>query len=54
MKILKAILYWLSVIPPVIDALKGAVSGVKKGLEDVRNKHDLEEREKFDAANRND
>lgn len=54
MKLIKAILYWCSVIPPIIDALKGAVEGVKQGLQDVRNKHDQDERERFDKANRNE
>lgn len=56
MKNLKVVLYWLSVIPPVIDAIKGLVTGIKKGLEDVRTAAAAEEamREKFDKANRGD
>ena len=53
MRKVKAVLYWLSVVPVVIDLVKGAISGVKKGLEDIRKKADDEMQKRFDIANSN-
>ena len=53
MRKVKAVLYWLSVVPVVIDLVKGAISGVKKGLEDIRKKADDEMHKRFDIANSN-
>lgn len=52
MKKFRVFLYWVSVIPPLFDVLKGAVIGVKKGLEDIRQKADKDMQDKFDQANR--
>lgn len=38
MRMLKQVLYFLSIILPIVDSVRGAVVGVKKGLADV-HKH---------------
>ncbi|WNK14113.1 MAG: hypothetical protein [Microvirus sp.] len=48
MKQLKLILYWITLIPPVVDMVKGAIAGLKLGLQDIRDKH---EKGKWDQAN---
>lgn len=51
-----SLLYWLTVIPAIIDALRGAYIGVKKGLEDIKaekvEKKEAEQKAAFDRANR--
>ena len=37
-RLMKTILYWLTIVPPFLDALSGAVSGIKKGIEDIHNR----------------
>lgn len=36
MKKIKLILYWVSVVPVIIDLVKGAINGVNKGLQDIK------------------
>ena len=36
MKKIKVVLYWLAVVPVIVDLVKGAISGVKKGLVDLK------------------
>lgn len=46
------IFYWLSIILPVIDAVRGVVVGVKKGLDDsAREKAEKLQDEMFRKAN---
>lgn len=35
MKILKTVIYFLSIVGPLADILKGALAGVEKGLADL-------------------
>lgn len=49
MKGLKAVFYWMSVILPVIDALRGIKSGIKKGRDDAAIER---QRQKWERANR--
>lgn len=48
MRKIKLVLYWITIIPPVVDAIVGAISGLKKGLQDIREKH---EKDKWHSAN---
>lgn len=52
----KSVWYFIKVLPPVVDAIKGIFSGVKKGLDDVKSekvaKKDAEQRAAFEEANR--
>jgi len=49
MKKIKLVLYWISVIPVIIDCVKGAIVGVKKGLADLK---DERQQRAFDKSNR--
>jgi len=53
---MKKVVYWLTIIPALIDAIKGAISGVQKGLADIEAAKvaakDAEQKEAFDKANR--
>lgn len=51
-KKIKNVLYWITVIPAIIDIIKGVVTGVKKGLKDIKEKKDKEQNEAFEKANR--
>lgn len=42
MRKVRVVLYWLSVIPVIIDLVKGAVTGVKKGLADIKEQEQIE------------
>lgn len=53
MKKAKAVMYWLTIIPPLIDLIRGAVRGVQLGLEDIKRKAEVDMEERFDKANRN-
>lgn len=53
MKKAKAVMYWLTIIPPLIDLIRGAVRGVQLGLEDIKRKADDEMTERFNKANGN-
>lgn len=44
---MKKILYILSIVLPVIDIVKGVVSGVKKGLEDLSRSEFEKDEEQF-------
>lgn len=48
---MKKILYWMSVVIPIIDLIRGAVDGVKKGLKDIEERSRYEEEERFRRAN---
>jgi len=48
MKKIKLYLYWISVIPPILDLIRGAVRGVKMGLADLERER---ENARFDKAN---
>lgn len=58
MRKIKIVLYWVTVLPAVIDAIKGAVSGIKKGLEDIKDLNAkakaAENKDAFDRANRDE
>lgn len=47
LKGLKMALYLLTIIPPVINAVKGAIEGIKKGVKDVELEKDMELERKF-------
>lgn len=49
MTLLKRILYIASIILPIIDAVRGAHDGVKKGLVDLKSEA---QRAKWEEANR--
>jgi len=49
MRKIKLIIYWITLIPPIVDVVKGAISGLKLGLQDIREKH---ENEKWHRANK--
>lgn len=36
MKKIRVVFYWLSIIPPLIDIVKGAILGISKGVEDAK------------------
>lgn len=42
MRKLKQVLYIISIIPPIIDLIKGAYLGLKKGIEDITHGNTLE------------
>lgn len=44
---MKKTLYILSIVLPVIDILKGVVSGIKKGLEDLSRSEFEKDEEQF-------
>lgn len=55
MKRARQLLYWITLIPPIIDIVTGAITGVKKGLEDIksgRTRHALDQQRKWEDANR--
>jgi len=55
MKKLKQVLYIISIIPPIIDLLKGAYIGLKKGLHDITTGNTIaasKERARWEEANR--
>lgn len=53
---MKKVVYWLTVIPALIDAIKGAISGIQKGLADIEAAKvaakEQQNRQAFDEANR--
>lgn len=49
MRKIKVFFYWCSVVPVLVDLVKGAVSGVRKGLADLQ---DARMQERFDLANK--
>lgn len=49
MRKIRVFLYWCSVVPVLVDLVKGAVSGVRKGLADLQ---DARMQERFDLANK--
>lgn len=53
---MKKVLYWVTVVPALADAVKGAVSGVRMGLADIaeakRKAKAAEQEEAFEKANR--
>lgn len=55
MRKVKIVLYWITVLPAVLDALKGAYNGIKKGLEDIKDLNAkskaAENQRAFDEAN---
>lgn len=54
MRKLKNILYWVTVIPPILDAVRGLIIGIQKGLSDIKNATRLKEEQerKFNESNR--
>lgn len=56
MRKVKIVLYWITVLPALLDAIKGAVIGIKKGLDDIKdlkaNAKAAEQNEAFEKANR--
>lgn len=55
MKRVKQIFYWITLIPPLIDIITGAINGVKKGLEDIKTgntRNALDQQRKWEDANR--
>lgn len=55
MKRLRIVLYWISIIPPVVDLFRGAYEGLRKGLEDIkqgRTLRDDAQQQKWEEANR--
>jgi len=54
MKNLKLVLYWISVIPPVVDFIRGLIRGSQLGLADIKKGETLEaikQAEAFKRAN---
>lgn len=52
-RVLKVVAYWLSVVLPVIDAVRGVRDGVKRAGGDIlREAREVEERARWDEANR--
>lgn len=47
LRVLRIIIYFGTIIPPVIDALKGVVEGIKKGREDVLAEQKMVEEQKY-------
>lgn len=39
---IKKILYWLTVVGPVADILKGTILGIKMALQNEKNREELE------------
>lgn len=51
----KQVIYWITLIPPLIDVITGAINGVKKGLEDIKTgntRHAYDQQRKWEDANR--
>lgn len=36
MRKLKIAIYWLTAIGPIIDIITGAITGIKKGIQDIK------------------
>jgi len=55
---MKKIIYWLTIIPALIDAIKGAISGIKQGLDDIETAKlkakNAEQELLFEKANRSE
>jgi len=55
MRKIKIVLYWVTLIPPIIDIITGAINGVKKGITDLKNGETnalQEQRKKWLQANK--
>lgn len=55
MKRFKQVLYWITLIPPLMDIITGAINGVKQGLEDIKTgktRHAVDQQRKWEDANR--
>jgi len=53
----KLVLYWISVIPPVVDFIRGLIRGAQLGLADIKKGETLEaikQAEAFRRANKGD
>lgn len=42
MRKIKLILYWITLIPPIVDLVQGAFNGLKAGLKDLREQRENE------------
>jgi len=52
MKNLKIVLYWISVIPPVVDFIRGLIRGSQLGLQDIKKGETLKAIEQAEAFRR--
>jgi hypothetical protein len=45
--VLKTLVYFVTVVPPLIDAVKGALRGIDEGICDVRRKKEEEAERRY-------
>ncbi|QXP44163.1 MAG: hypothetical protein [Arizlama microvirus] len=51
MKKIRVVFYWISILPPLIDLIIGAINGVKKGIQDIKDKKNSEQQELWQQVN---